>query len=73
VPVNPTALLAAEDSANRSRLASGTAPERALRDCTAVPPPEEAMTAFAERGDRLVTMDSVTNSENRDLARRTGE
>jgi hypothetical protein len=31
------------------------------------------MTAFAERGDRLVTMDSVTNSENRDLARRTGE
>ena len=35
---------------------------------------EEAMTAFAERnaerGERLVTMDSVINSENRDLARR---
>jgi phosphate transport system protein len=35
---------------------------------------EEAMTAFAERnaerGERLVTMDSVINSENRNLARR---
>ena len=33
-------------------------------------PPEEAMTAFAECGERLVTKDSVINSANRDLARR---